>query len=471
MKLIELIKRKDSLLSVYCVRQSLIYYIKKAIGIDLRFENNIYLNNTFYIDIEEDEKALKLLEGLSKEDKFFLKNVIKKGYTLCKALIELSAKIKKLDLENKDTNELKNLYLDFIEQYKLANGLMYPPVLIEKIIISILEKKLSKKIDPAKEYEKFKKYMFILTAPEKQSPVAEEQKELLEICTQIKNLENLPTDKIKKHAQKYGWMNVHGFFGKPHDIGYYISRIREIKDAQMQLDDLLRKQKEFEKERKRILEEISPSKEFLNLIQLMQEYVYFRNFRRDAYSIAESNIRPLFEAIGKRLNLSYDNIICLSDVELLDFIITQDKKYTSLISERKCEFAVIGSDLKIYSGKELAKIKKKYQFLQIKPEEVKEIKGDAASRGKAKGAAKVVLEVKELNKIKEGDVLVTNMTTPEYVVAMGKASAIVTDRGGLLCHAAIVSRELGIPCIIGTNNATKLLHDGDLVEADAEKEQ
>ena len=58
------------------------------------------------------------------------------------------------------------------------------------------------------------------------------------------------------------------------------------------------------------------------------------------------------------------------------------------------------------------------------------------------------------------------MTSPEFVPAMHRAAAIVTDEGGVLCHAAIVSREMGKPCIIGTKNATKLLRSGDLVEVD-----
>jgi len=76
---------------------------------------------------------------------------------------------------------------------------------------------------------------------------------------------------------------------------------------------------------------------------------------------------------------------------------------------------------------------------------------------------------KEFNKMNEGDILVTSMTRPEYVPLMWKSSAIVTDEGGITCHAAIVSREMGKPCIIGTNIATKVFKDGDLVEVDADK--
>ena len=74
---------------------------------------------------------------------------------------------------------------------------------------------------------------------------------------------------------------------------------------------------------------------------------------------------------------------------------------------------------------------------------------------------------KTMNKVKKGDILVAVMTRPDYLPAMKRAAAIVTDEGGVTCHAAILSRELGIPCIIGTKIATKVLKDGQLVEVNA----
>lgn len=116
----------------------------------------------------------------------------------------------------------------------------------------------------------------------------------------------------------------------------------------------------------------------------------------------------------------------------------------------------------------------KLSELEIKLEEekvkdnVEEIKGQPASTGHAKGIVKLVLESHHIGELKEGEVLVTEMTTPEFVPAMKKAVAIVTDEGGVTCHAAIVSRELGRPCIIGTKIATQVLKDGDEVEVDAD---
>ncbi len=97
------------------------------------------------------------------------------------------------------------------------------------------------------------------------------------------------------------------------------------------------------------------------------------------------------------------------------------------------------------------------------------LKGIGASPGIATGPVKIIMDVKEIDKVKEGDILVTKMTTPDMVPAMKKAAAIVTDEGGLTCHAAIVSRELGTPCVVGTKKATEILKDGMIVTVDGEK--
>ncbi len=97
------------------------------------------------------------------------------------------------------------------------------------------------------------------------------------------------------------------------------------------------------------------------------------------------------------------------------------------------------------------------------------LKGLGASPGIATGKVKVIFSEKEISKVEEGDILVTTMTTPDMVPAMKRAAAIVTDEGGMTCHAAIVSRELGVPAIVGTKTATKVLKDGMIVTVDGEK--
>lgn len=110
-------------------------------------------------------------------------------------------------------------------------------------------------------------------------------------------------------------------------------------------------------------------------------------------------------------------------------------------------------------------------YVDIKPEKnIKEFKGIIASKGNGqlvRGKVKIVLDPHGEVEFINGDVLVTTMTTPEFIFVMKNAAAIITDTGGLTSHAAIVSRELEVPCLVGTKIATQVLHDGDLVEVDA----
>lgn len=96
------------------------------------------------------------------------------------------------------------------------------------------------------------------------------------------------------------------------------------------------------------------------------------------------------------------------------------------------------------------------------------LKGLIAFAGKIQGTARIIFSQKEQDKIKEGDILITSMTTPELIGAMRRAGAFVTDEGGILSHAAVVAREFKKPCIVGTGTATRIIKDGDLVEVDAD---
>ena len=98
-----------------------------------------------------------------------------------------------------------------------------------------------------------------------------------------------------------------------------------------------------------------------------------------------------------------------------------------------------------------------------------ELRGSIAYRGFVKGMIQIIASEKDFPAFKRGNILVTSMTRPEFVPLMKMASAVITDEGGVTCHAAIVSRELKLPCITGTKNATRVLKNGDMVEVDAEK--
>lgn len=113
---------------------------------------------------------------------------------------------------------------------------------------------------------------------------------------------------------------------------------------------------------------------------------------------------------------------------------------------------------------------KEFKYWQNKLENKgSSVKGTLAYPGKVKGRVVVHTSWKKSLKIPKGSVIVSGMTNPQIITALKNAVAIVTEEGGLTCHAAIISRELKIPCIVGTGNATQVLKDGDLVEVDANK--
>ncbi len=97
------------------------------------------------------------------------------------------------------------------------------------------------------------------------------------------------------------------------------------------------------------------------------------------------------------------------------------------------------------------------------------LKGTPASLGAVKGKVRVLRDSSESHKVKKGDILVVEMTDPLYMHAMMRAGGIITNVGGVLSHAAIVSRELKIPCLVGTGNATELLKDDQLIILEATK--
>ncbi|MCD1294364.1 phosphoenolpyruvate synthase [Methanocella sp. CWC-04] len=131
------------------------------------------------------------------------------------------------------------------------------------------------------------------------------------------------------------------------------------------------------------------------------------------------------------------------------------------------EWAIKGGEIYLLQSRPITTIQKR----EAKGEKTSGdiiLEGLGASPGIASGKVKIVTSMSELDKVLEGDILVTKMTTPDMVPAMKRSIAIVTDEGGLTCHAAIVSRELGTPAIVGTKEATKVLKDGMVITVDGE---
>jgi len=137
----------------------------------------------------------------------------------------------------------------------------------------------------------------------------------------------------------------------------------------------------------------------------------------------------------------------------------QQQEQPKMIAEQKPAMALGGTVEKKTGGEKMAGGETKADTVLVR--------GLASSPGIGKGKVCILSSPKEMGKVQKGDVLVTEMTTPDFVPAMKKSCAIVTNSGGMTCHAAIVSREMGIPCIVGTKNATTVLKDGQFVTVDA----
>ena len=130
------------------------------------------------------------------------------------------------------------------------------------------------------------------------------------------------------------------------------------------------------------------------------------------------------------------------------------------------EWAKEDNSIYIVQTRPVTTVGKMTAFTQHEFKETPILVGSAASPGIASGPVKIVANPSQIDKVMVGDILVAEMTTPDYVPAMKRAAAIVTDRGGRTAHAAIVSRELGIPCVVGTEKAMKTLKDGQVVTVD-----
>ena len=171
----------------------------------------------------------------------------------------------------------------------------------------------------------------------------------------------------------------------------------------------------------------------------------------------------------RRISSSYGSFVTLHEIEQMfkDPSYSPDRKQ---LAARSKSFIFLGDS--VYTGVTKDVFFKKRGFSYTAPIDniaAKEISGAVSSPGPSliKGRVRIILRNDEIGNFKPGEVLVTVMTNPFFISVMKKAAVIITDEGGITCHAAIVSRELKIPCITGTKIATKFLKDGDLVEVDA----
>lgn len=217
--------------------------------------------------------------------------------------------------------------------------------------------------------------------------------------------------------------------------------------------------------------EMKIAKADLEYLLMAKRFVYIKDVRDDYRRKSVFYAQPLFAEIARRMNINAEDTSYLQTSEIEDFLKNGVRIKKEIILERKKGYAIYLDKNKkpvCLQGVEIKNILKSWGLLQIIGK-AKDIVGRIASQGLAKGKAAIVRGLKDLDKVEEGNILIAVTTHPDYVPAMRKSAAIVTDEGGITSHAAIVSREFGIPCIVGTKFATQILKDGDLVEVDANK--
>lgn len=184
-------------------------------------------------------------------------------------------------------------------------------------------------------------------------------------------------------------------------------------------------------------------------------------------------LSKFFAILAKQFDINASILDNLTRREILE-LFEGKRPNESIVSKRQEVFVESYNIEGFLSGKEAEAIIQEFKE-NVSHSDI--IKGQVASKGKVTGKVKIIpvdysnlaLVNSEMDKMEQGEILVAETTAPELMIACKKAGAIVTDTGGLMSHAAIISREFGIPCVIGTKFATQLLKDGDLVEVDADK--
>jgi len=197
-----------------------------------------------------------------------------------------------------------------------------------------------------------------------------------------------------------------------------------------------------------------------------------RNEAEYIVSLCGFYLLPIYDEIARRLYLSVKQVRNLYEAEIVASLEGKLDPLKALKKKGKiCGWGYNRSMTKRFNftSQEAAKF---FKHLEKSAQNLHgniEGRGLCANSGKVKGRVSIVLVPKDNNKVKNGDVLIAHATTVDYLPAMKRAVAFVTEVGGLTCHAAVVAREFGVPAIVSLKDATKNFKDGDIVEVDAEK--
>jgi phosphohistidine swiveling domain-containing protein len=411
----------------------------------------------------------------------------------CKKLLEMSKKMKITNYKEKSNAQILEEYRAYHEIFAELNNwaMIYGAMEFGKEALSSrgLKEALLEGAKTPELKNKVEEAFGTLTALGKETFVRQERRDTLKFALVIEKgndrslfdrdvetikmkLEALPELELKfeKLKHDYEWIN-YGYSGPAMDLEYYIGTVKqvlEIGDVKRQLNEFEGEMGELAKKQRKLEAEFGLSEEIRRRFAIIRELSYQKFYRKEVSFCAFHAIEGLQKEVARRFGLSLIQLRYFAYDEVMVALKGKGKLDANVANERLrgCIYHFLDGKHEIFCGKGMEK------WLKLLPKEEKlgeisELKGDCASPGKVRGIVRIVMNAKDIGKVKEGDILVSFSTNPQMVPGMKKAGAIVTDQGGITCHAAIVSRELKIPCIIGTKIATKALKDGELVEVDA----
>ncbi|MBI2356332.1 MAG: hypothetical protein HYV13_03965 [Candidatus Doudnabacteria bacterium] len=239
------------------------------------------------------------------------------------------------------------------------------------------------------------------------------------------------------------------------------------------LEEFFHPDKALVEKKLRLLNKLKPSTAFKELIKYFEWRFYLHEVAElvtTKYSFPK--FQKFLEKIVRQNEIPKKDLVWYRPEEILQSVKRSWKLLQVEVKKRRSFYVLVlkNQTWLLYSGREAQKIAAK----ELGPQgnissKINTLSGTTAQAGKASGKVVILMTAKNIKAVKNKSIIVTSMTRPQWLPAIKKASAIVTDEGGMLCHAAIVSRELKKPCVIGTKFATKIFKDGDLVEVDANK--
>jgi phosphohistidine swiveling domain-containing protein len=392
-------------------------------------------------------------------------------------LEKVHKEIDKTNISKLSDDKLMNLFNKFTKAYF---GMWSPGMIAEPVNFGA-EKMMREELEKVFSEKEINDFLIVLCATTKLSFYAGEEISLLKIAKQMKKhrkeiLEGRydfkDNKRLQQHSKKYFWMLNNYYETRYLDEYYFGGIIKKSFEENINLDKRIKEiedhVKESRKKKKELIKKHKLSRYIALLSDIVDEFMLFQDERKKYNLMGMHYLDVIIAEIGRRHGIGVQDMKYLFPEEIEKFSKKADE-LKRIIKDRK-ELCVVVYDNNSYKILDRKPAQEHYEWLfRVDIKDSDEINGVIASKGHAKGRVCLMFSVREVSRMKKGDVLVTTMTSPEFVVAMKKASAIVTDQGGLTSHAAIVSRELKIPCVIGTKIATKIFKDGDIIEVDANK--